>query len=57
MNTLWNYRLAEKSNAKCIRPTYKSLRERCLLHVNFSIFQSETIPIDIYLGYVLLWMY
>ncbi|CAF0881501.1 unnamed protein product [Rotaria sp. Silwood1] len=32
MNTLWNYRLAEKSNTKCIRPTYKSLRERCLLH-------------------------
>ncbi|CAF4066711.1 unnamed protein product [Rotaria magnacalcarata] len=32
MNTLWNYRLPEKSNTKSIRPTYKSLRERCLLH-------------------------
>ncbi len=41
MNTLWNYRLAEKSNAKCIRPTYKSLRERCLLHVKFFSFISQ----------------
>ncbi len=40
MNTLWNYRLAEKSNTKSIRPTYKSLRERCLLHVKFSILKE-----------------
>ncbi|CAF3990738.1 unnamed protein product, partial [Adineta steineri] len=32
MNTLWNYRLAEKSNTKCVRPTYKSLHEQCLIH-------------------------
>ncbi|UJR20918.1 hypothetical protein I4U23_024027 [Adineta vaga] len=32
MNTFWNYRLAEKSNTKCIRPTYKALHERCLIH-------------------------
>ncbi len=40
MNTLWNYRLAEKSNTKSIRPTYKSLRERCLLHVNIFILKE-----------------
>ncbi|CAF0843374.1 unnamed protein product [Adineta ricciae] len=32
MNTFWNYRLAERSNLKSIRPTYKSLHERCLIH-------------------------
>jgi hypothetical protein len=55
MNTLWNYRLADKSNTKSSRPTYKSLRERCLIHVK--VFHFEIIPIEIYLGYVLLRMY
>ena len=59
MTTRWNYRLAEKSTTKSIRPTYKSLRERCLVHVRFcrSFLRINENRCNLLLGYVVFQLY